>query len=631
MKDRGAVARIGLFFGLVATLSGAAAWARRAPETSSIDEADLSLDPGTGALLLDLDDGSSDEEWANARDAIARGVAPYDFVIDDSPRDELGELLSDDAELYRIVVPVSEMVDVVAELTADTDVEVAEVERSWSLPEGEAFELTSLSGTLADAVTDEAAITDREGFTPNDPYYRHQWHLDLIGMPTAWQRACGEGVVVAVIDTGVAYRTEGRFMQAPDLAGTRFVDGYDFVENDQTPDDEHGHGTHVAGTIAQSTNNGLGVAGVAPGARIMPIRVLDRNGSGSWGAIASAIRYAADHGAHVINMSLGGGSRSRTIERAINHAHSRGVVVIAAAGNTGHGPVEYPARHDHVIAVSSVRFDREIAPYSSRGEGLDIAAPGGDLRVDQNGDGMPDGVLQNTIVGRDPRRFDYLAWQGTSMAAPHVAGVAALIRSTGVTDPDAIERTLLSTAQPGGDRALYGAGVVRADRALARQLEDRGMARGAWTLGLAAIALVSLRRRRVLGLAHPWLAVVVGFVLAGGLAFLPIASLFGGSLGMPVVAEVMSEGLSGLGALGSFGLALVVLAPFALTLVAMHKTAARPFLVGLGFASAATLLVEALDPTASLIGGWLAGPALVIAAAGLAIVARQVARSEKTA
>jgi serine protease len=630
MKDRGSLGRIALFSGVILSLSGAAAWARRAPEASPIDEADLSLDPATGSVLLDLDDAASDDEWARARDAIARGVAPYDFVVDDSPRDELGAMLSDEAELYRLDVPASEVDDVLHELAADADVEVAEVERSWSLPEGEAFSASELEGALSEATSDDPSAADREGFAPNDPYYRHQWHLDLIGMPRAWQRACGDGVVVAVVDTGVAYEEHDRFLQAPDLAGTRFAPGYDFVDGDATPDDEHGHGTHVAGTIAQATNNGLGVAGVAPGATIMPIRVLDRNGSGSWGSIAAAIRFAADHGAHVINMSLGGGSRSRTIERAINHAHARGVVVVAAAGNTGHGPVEYPARHDHVIAVSSVRYDREIAPYSSRGDGLDIAAPGGDLRVDQNGDGLPDGVLQNTIVGRDPRRFDYLAWQGTSMAAPHVAGVAALVRSTGVTDPDAIERTLLSSAQGLGDRSLYGAGLVRADAAISRQLDDRGMARGAWALGLAAIAFVSLQRRKLLGLPHAWLAALVGFVFAGGLAFLPVGSLLG-SLGMPVVAETLAEGLSGLGALGTFGVMLLAAAPVALTVLAMHKPSARPFLVGLGFASAATLMVEALDPSVAMIGGWLAGPALVLAATVQVALARQVSRSERSA
>jgi hypothetical protein len=152
------------------------------------------------------------------------------------------------------------------------------------------------------------------------------------------------------------------------------------------------------------------------------------------------------------------------------------------------------------------------------------------------------------------------------------------------------------------------------------------MARGAWALGLAAIAFVSLHRRRLLGLPHAWLAALVGFVFAGGLAFLPIGSLLG-SLGMPVVAETTVEGLSGLGALGTIGVMLLAAAPVALTVLTMHKPSARPFLVGLGFASAATLMVEALDPTVAVLGGWLAGPMLVLSAAGLAMIARQVARA----
>src|SRR5690606_10757285 len=251
----------------------------------------------------------------------------------------------------------------------------------------------------------------------------YQWHLDQIGMPEAWTRQRGAGTVVAVIDTGVAHRSEGRFMQAPDLGQTRFVQGYDFVRKDAHPDDEHGHGTHCAGTVAQSTHNEVGVAGVAPEAAIMPLKVLDASGRGGWGAIAAAIRYAADNGANVISMSLGGGMPSRTVQRAIDYAHDKGVLVVAAAGNASRSRVEYPARHNHVGAAGAVRFDRKLTSYSNYGEGLDVGAPGGDLRVDQNNDGMPDGVLQNTMVGGDPQKFDYLAWQGTSMATPHVAGV----------------------------------------------------------------------------------------------------------------------------------------------------------------------------------------------------------------
>jgi hypothetical protein len=168
MKDRGSLGRIALFSGVILSLSGAAAWARRAPDASPIDEEDLSVDPATGSVLLDLDDAASDDEWARARDAIARGVAPYELVVDDSPRDELGALLSDDAELYRLDVPASEVSDVLHELAADADVEVAEVERSWSLPEGEAFSASDLAaaGSLSDATSEDPSSADRRASPP---------------------------------------------------------------------------------------------------------------------------------------------------------------------------------------------------------------------------------------------------------------------------------------------------------------------------------------------------------------------------------------------------------------------------------------------------------------------------------
>lgn len=622
MKTEKPFLRMSIMAALVLGLGGLAGVRRmEAHEDEWAQDVDPT-DPATGALVLDLDDDASDEAWAHARDAIARGVAPLPFVVDDNPRTELGELVSDEAELYRVNVPASERDDVLRELSALAETEATEVERTWSLPRGEGF--VAFTPSEGEASASDADAADREGFTPNDPYFRNQWHMDQIGMRRAWERGCGEGSVVAVIDTGVAHRDADGFRRAPDLADTRFVPGWDFVGNDANADDEHGHGTHVAGTIAQSTNNGVGVAGVAPGALIMPIRVLDANGSGNWAGIAGGIRWAADHGAHVINMSLGGGSASRVVERAIQYAHDHGVVVIAAAGNAGRAPVEYPARHEHVIAVSAVRFDGQITPYSSRGGGLDIAAPGGDLRVDQNGDGLPDGVFQNTLVGGDPTRFDYLAWQGTSMAAPHVAGVAALVRATGVTDPAAIERILLESAQPAGASELYGAGIVRADQALSRSTESRAQTRSAWALGLSGLVLVTLARRRRLGLAHAWGAAALAFLFAGGLGWLPLPSLVGAG-----ISEALSDGVAGISAWGTAGVALLAALPAAAILIFQQRRSWHLALVGLALAASAGLVVEALDPTVSLLGGWLAGPALIAVAAVLALLARQVARSDK--
>lgn len=360
-------------------------------------------------------------------------------------------------------------------------------------------------------------------YEPNDPLYRHQWHMDQIRMPAAWRLGRGHGAVVAVIDTGVAYADgDDGHRQVPDLAGTGFVGGYDFVDDDEQPFDEHGHGTHVAGTIAQTTGNGVGVAGVAFESKIMPLRVLNRQGYGSYGDIADAIRYAADHGADVINMSLGGPIPSLGIWRAVRYAHGRGVVIVAAAGNSGRRGVGYPAALSQVMGVSATRYDEELAWYSSWGPQVDVAAPGGDVRVDQNGDGMADGVLQNTILPGDPSGDDYLLFNGTSMASPHVAGVAALLEAQGVTNPDAVERIIERTARgEGRDADRYGAGIADAAAALRyAQLVLPGIQLG---LGLAlSFLIVALYRRRDALEGRPGLGLVTGVVAgSSGLFFMP--------------------------------------------------------------------------------------------------------------
>lgn len=576
-----------------------------------------SADPPTGAVLIDLVDDASQADHLHVAGLLSRAIAPFAW-----PRDlaALGEVLHDESNIFRVTPPASELADVLRELRDDPRVELVEVERTWSIPEGQQ-QVVPLSAPVP--------RDDPDRFVPNDPYYQYQWHLDQIGMPSAWTRGRGAGSVVAIIDTGVAHRSEGGFHQAPDLGQTRFAEGYDFVRNDPHPDDEHGHGTHVAGTVAQSTHNGVGVAGVAPEATIMPLKVLDASGRGGWGGIVAAIRYAADHGAHVINMSLGGGMPSRAVQRAIDYAHDKGVVVIAAAGNASRSRVEYPARHRHVIAVGAVRYDRELSFYSNYGEGLDLVAPGGDLRVDQNGDGVPDGVLQNTIVGGDPSKFDYLAWQGTSMAAPHAAGVAALIRAAGVTDPDAIARMLQQSAQDLGDARRYGSGLLHADHALRLASQGTGAARGGLALGLSALVLVALRRRRRLGVGG---VTTAGFALlfAGGLGALPWHWLGGLGAGM---AAPLSLGVLGNGAslLGPFGALLLFSAVPAFVAIALgqHLPRLRSALVGLTFGSAAFLAVEALWPTARvalvpelLVGPWLLLNALAALGLGYLVAAR---------
>ena len=183
---------------------------------------------------------------------------------------------------------------------------------------------------------------------PNDPLYAaQQYGPQLIQADRAWDTAQGAGVVIAVVDTGVDFGH-------PDLQGQLLAGGYDFVNNDGDPADDHGHGTHVSGIAAAVTNNGVGIAGIAPGAKILPVKVMNSSGSGASSALAEGIVYAADHGAQVINLSLGGAGYSQTVQDAVDHAWSRGAVVVAAAGNNNSSLPFYPAWYAHVIAVASI-------------------------------------------------------------------------------------------------------------------------------------------------------------------------------------------------------------------------------------------------------------------------------------
>ncbi|MFA0822921.1 MAG: S8 family peptidase [Methanomethylovorans sp.] len=302
------------------------------------------------------------------------------------------------------------------------------------------------------------------GFVPNDYYYDLQWNFNSqhgINVEQAWPLSTGRGVVVAVIDTGVK-------KTAPDLANTKILSGYDFVNRDTNPDDDNGHGTHVTGTIAQSTNNGIGVAGVAYGCTIMPVKVLNAKGSGTLSQLVDGVSYASNNGADVISMSLGF-PPSVTAEsliplgNAINSADSKNIVIVAAAGNDGISTVGYPAAYEECIAVGATRYDGTRAYYSNYGDALDIMAPGGDLNVDQSGDGYGDGILQNTFNPKTGT-FSYYFYQGTSMATPHVSGVAALLIADGVK-PENVRTAIESTANM-DTTAGYGCGIVDAYQAL---------------------------------------------------------------------------------------------------------------------------------------------------------------------
>ena len=310
-----------------------------------------------------------------------------------------------------------------------------------------------LAGITADPVVGPSPLT------PNDPYFQFQWNMNTIQAPAAWDRTRGQGVIVAVIDTGIDFG-------APDLGNTQRLPGYDFINDDPDATDDQGHGTHVAGTIAQSTNNGLGVTGVAYEATLLPIKVLGAGGQGSYEAIIQGIYYAVEQGAQVINMSLAGRAGSQALQEAVEYAHNRGVVVVAAAGNSN-GSVEFPAAYDDfVIAVGATRVDNARAPYSNFGVQIDLVAPGGDTGIDQNGDTYGDGILQQTF--KTPGSpYTYLFFEGTSMASPHIAGVAALMLSLQPNlSPMDVKSIMMQTAAPLGPPDQYGAGLVQAQAAL---------------------------------------------------------------------------------------------------------------------------------------------------------------------
>lgn len=235
---------------------------------------------------------------------------------------------------------------------------------------------------------------------PNDQYYSKQWNLHNIGMEGAWDQTKGAGVTVAVIDTGIT--------RVRDLQETKFVKGYDFVNDRETATDDNGHGTHVAGTIAEATNNNYGVAGIAYEANLMPLKVLSAYGGGTVADIAEAIKFAADKGADVINMSLGGGGESQLMKQAIEYAHNKGVTIVAAAGNENENGASYPARYPYVIGVSAFGPDGEKASYSNFGAGVDISAPGG----------SDAGTILQETINPDNGEGVFLGLQGTSMASP---------------------------------------------------------------------------------------------------------------------------------------------------------------------------------------------------------------------
>ena len=312
---------------------------------------------------------------------------------------------------------------------------------------------------------------------PNDPYYGSQWALEKVGASQAWAQARGRGVLIAVLDTGVD-------LDHPDLASKVRDDiDWDFVDGDGVAEDAHGHGTHVAGIVAAATDNGVGVAGMGWEATILPIRVVGPGGADSL-ALAQAISYTVDRGADVINLSLGSQTVCpQVVQDAVDYAHSHGVVLVAAAGNDGTDAQSFPANCYYVLGVAATGPDDARAGFSNYGTHVTVAAPGSDIFSTALGGG-----------------YEYR--NGTSMATPYVAGLAALVRARypDYTSTEVVSAILDNAVDLGaaGWDPYYGCGRVDAARTLSMGARDsvfpiclQGGGSGQWDVGGGAEVAVS--------------------------------------------------------------------------------------------------------------------------------------------
>ncbi|MGH2975661.1 MAG: S8 family serine peptidase [Solirubrobacterales bacterium] len=357
--------------------------------------------------------------------------------------------------------------------------------------------------------TASAAAAESPGEIPNDPgpitgppgppggWVAKQWNflpwegaetpllplsLGGIDAPGAWAnltaagRPGAQGITVAVLDTGIAYRAKGtHFLRSPDFSFGQFVKGYDFVDHDELPLDENGHGTHVAGTIAEKTNNGIGLTGLAYRAKLMPVRVLDKNGRGRASDIAKGIRFAVANGANVINMSFNFGCAKEVpgVDEALRQAYRQGVVSVASVGNLGsEACVAPPATSPHVIGVGGSTEGGCLGDYSLSGKDVDVVAPGGGEPISGCPSISADPIYQVTFKDGRPRSFGEPSdYAGTSMAAAHVSGVAAMILASGTLNPKAkkkglvaaVTKRLRQTARDLGQPTIrQGAGLIDA-------------------------------------------------------------------------------------------------------------------------------------------------------------------------
>lgn len=333
--------------------------------------------------------------------------------------------------------------------------------------------------------------SDLQMFHPNDTRFAIQWNFKMVGAERMWAIQKGKpSVAIAILDTGIAYEdysdpiTRQAFRKAPDWDGTVFLPGYDFVNGDTHPNDDEGHGTHISSTAAQATNNAKSFAGLAFNCALMPVKVLDNDGAGSYFEVAEGIDFATNFSQNgekpvkVINMSLGGEGSSEAVRQSVNRANGAGIVLVAAAGNESRNAASFPANLPNVMAVGAVDARKQKAYYSNSGPQISVVAPGGDCgRNDSlNAFGADciwqQGMNPDAVAAGRYDQFVSLGFDGTSSATPHVAALAALLISQGMTDPAAVRAAIEQTAErlggapAGGRNDTFGSGLIQPAAAL---------------------------------------------------------------------------------------------------------------------------------------------------------------------
>ena len=384
--------------------------------------------------------------------ALASGLDTLPLPPSPSPTAEIERVFSDDYVADEVLVgitsrnPSSDLLQFLESHGAEVIAELPELGvLQIRVPAGQVLWFVTNLGELPGvAYAEPNYYIQMVDTIPSDPGWANQYGPAAIRAPQGWDLSTGSAAVtIAILDTGVD-------LGHPDVAG-KIVPGYDFVNNDAVPQDDNGHGTHVAGIAAALANNGIGIAGISWGARLMPVKVLNAGGSGTYANAAAGVVWAADQGAQIINLSLGGSLPSSVLEDAVIYAYDKGATLVAASGNAGSNLVLYPARYPQVIAVAATDSANNRAGFSNYGAEIDMAAPGVS-------------IYSTTLGG------GYGYRSGTSMAAPMVAGAAAILAGLPANNSPALiswelGSTALDLGAPGWD-IYYGSGLIQLDAAI---------------------------------------------------------------------------------------------------------------------------------------------------------------------